>query len=145
MTEKTPTDTDNQQADKAADAARDAAARRNLRAARDAGARVVRVAMQDLAKSPAFDAEAAAAPVRTLNGLTLSLGRIVDMDERLARKQTLSTADLDAVRLAIERLLAGDPEQFSAYIAAERAAQARAGAQGGLSVDGAADVEGAGA
>ena len=141
--EQTP-DTDSQQADKtpAEIAAEDAATLADLRAARIAGVSWAKGAMRALSTRTSFDEEDAAA-IRLVNALTLSVGRIVDMEDRFARTDTRADRDTDAARREIERLFALKDDEFLAVVDAARAARARAAARRDLPGPDAGPVEGA--
>ncbi len=130
MENEQATDTDHQPAEKsaAARALEDAATYADLRAARVAGATWTRTAMQTLSRRASFDEEDERA-IRLVNTLTLSVGRIVDMEDRFDKKPDAGRADIDAARREIERLFSLGDDEFKAVVDAARAARARAAAQ----------------
>ncbi|MEQ8935914.1 MAG: hypothetical protein RIE56_09010 [Amphiplicatus sp.] len=140
-TEQT-TDTDHQPAEKSAAerALEDAGTYADLRAARVAGASWARAALQTLSRRIAFDEEDERA-IRLVNTLTLSVGRIVDMEDRFANTDTRAERENDAARREIERLFALKDDEFLAVVDAARAARARAAARRDSPGPDAEDVE----
>lgn len=143
MDNRQATDTDCQPAEQsaAARAREDAGTYADLRAARIAGASWTKGAMQALSTRTSFDEEDERA-IRLVNSLTLSVGRIVDMEDRFAKPNASAGRDTDAARREIERLFALRDDEFLAVVEAARAARAREAARRDLSGPDAGPVEG---